>query len=366
MLEFVDSFDHYAYADILNKWTTWQQDGPYGGGALQAGRNGNGLRLAQFGALGGGIKKTLGYQSTWIVGWAAFFTWTATHPTTRVYELDSFVFGAVPLVRVVINVDGTFTVTLRGGATLGTSTATAVKDRWYYYQVRTDLSASGTSTLVVRVRMRLTDDLGVETPIIDGTVDTGLAITGLNTDAPVANEHNFFAFGGTGASTYTIIDDVYILSGVAAADPANPNNDFLGDVEIGVVYADGDSAPLQLTPSAGATHFSLVNAVAPTGDASYVAGNVVGLIDLYTWQDVVQRQIHGVQMSGFARKDDAGSRAFSHLTRPTVAIFNGDQTLYMGNGYYYHRQVWDLNPATGLAWTPDQFNAARFGVEIEV
>jgi hypothetical protein len=320
------------------------------------------------------VRKTLSYQPIWIAGWAAYFTWSSTAPSgTNIYVCDHFVFNRLPILSVFINSNGTLSLRIPtspgGGAnTIATTTGAVVKDRWYFYEVKTDLSGSG-ANLHVASEIRVYDDSSPPVLIASasGAAATTIAVSGFPGGTGRANHHDFFSFGGTGATRYTIIDDLRVMNGIASPDTLNPNNDWLGDREIYPVYPDGDSS-LSWTPSGGGGNFNKVNEHPPS-TAEYVESGAVSDTDLYNWEDIPGpggRAIHALQFSVFAAKDDAGSKAFTHVTQPVSSIYESTPDRYVGNSPWFHRTVQDVNPNGNKAWTVAKYNASRFGVRVRV
>ena len=120
------------------------------------------------------------------------------------------------------------------------------------------------------------------------------------------------------------------------------------------------------TPSAGSAHYSLV-AEAPDddGDASYVESGTVGHKDLYGYQDLTgtPAAIMAVQLATVARKDDAGSRSLRAVLKSGATTANG-ATRVLGTSYALYDDRFEVDPATGAAWTKAGVDALQAGVEV--
>ena len=90
----------------------------------------------------------------------------------------------------------------------------------------------------------------------------------------------------------------------------------------------------------------------PTRDASYVESGTVGHKDLYAYQDLTgtPAAIMAVQVATVARKDDAGSRSLRAVLKSGATTANG-ATRVLGTSYALHDDRFEVDPATGAAWT---------------
>ena len=129
---------------------------------------------------------------------------------------------------------------------------------------------------------------------------------------------------------------------------------------------DADTAQADFTPSAGSVHYALV-AEAPDddGDATYVESGTVGHQDLYGYQDLTATQaaILALQLATVARKDDAGSRSLRAVLTSGATTANG-ATRVLGTTYAVYDDRFEVDPATGTAWTKPGVDAVEAGVEV--
>ena len=144
------------------------------------------------------------------------------------------------------------------------------------------------------------------------------------------------------------IDDVYILNNMPSGDPANPNDTFLGPVRLYPGVPIADSTPLQFTPSAGTTHFSLVDAIPPNGGTAYVFSNTPGQIDQYIFGVPAgitpPVKIFGFCVSLLSEIDSAGSRTLAAQIGSTQGAAQALTTVY-----HIVSTEFDVNPITGVA-----------------
>jgi hypothetical protein len=156
-------------------------------------------------------------------------------------------------------------------------------------------------------------------------------------------------------------DDVYFCY-----TSGSRNNDFLGDVRVVTLRPNADMTQADFTPSVGSVHYSLV-AEAPDndGDATYVESGTVGHKDLYGYQDLTgtPAAILAVQLATVARKDDAGGRSLRAVLKSGATTANGT-TRVLGTSYALYDDRFEVDPATGTAWTKAGVDALEAGVEV--
>jgi hypothetical protein len=240
-----------------------------------------------------------------------------------------------------------------GNVTYGSSSAVINPGTWYYIEVKNQLSLVG-SNIVVTTNVKL-NGLTVLSP---SAKDTGIVAANTTNGNERANRHDFSSSGVLNGS---IIDDIYIVDGTGGI-----NNDFLGDVKIGVIFPASDTATVQfatIVPGAPTTHFDKVNENPADYDTSYIADATVGHRDEFNWQQISSftGTIPFVHYSIYARKDDENYRSFF----PTIGGGqHGAAAFYVNDSYLYYRTVYDTNLDVGGAWTVANFNAETFGVQV--
>lgn len=337
-LRFVDSFDHYATANISQKWTSVNAL------TVVVGRHGNGL------SGNGNVTKTLDPQSTWTVGFAMKNPGQSggASPMYQLYSLTAG--GAISLlVQVQINLDESVSVITPSGV-IGVSPAYDWSG-FHYIELQTTLT--GTATITASCNLRINTET-----VVTGALGVGFGASSLAWNAAKANVH-FFSPAHDG-----IMDDLYITDGNGGT-----NTGFVGDVTIGVVYPNGDvTVNWTGTGSSTATHYLNINGTNPDDDTSYEYSTNTGSMDLFDWQDIAafSGTVKGVQYSLYARKDDEGARVINMVegTTGTHTLTNAITSrtdIYLNDNYDYHHLCLDTSPTTGTGWTVADFNAARFG-----
>jgi hypothetical protein len=356
-LLFMDSFDHYALADQLEKWSSLTAAVGVDDSAIAAvGRHSSqGYKNASHGLAGGasappGFHKLLSpADNTFILGMAVNsitpFTgmWTNTDPTS--FTTSSFLVlrnAGANQCWIRVNTDGTLSV-YRDATLLGTTSAALTQGAYAY----------------VEILLTIHNTTGVVTLRFDGT--TVLSLTSQNTRAGAANAWNEFRLGFTGAlGSQTVefdYDDLYVCDGSGAA----PWNTFLGDVRVDVRRPTGAGATTQFTPSAGA-NWQCVDDAAPNDDTDSTTSATTNHVDTFTVENapVAGATIYGIQHCLNLKKSDAGPCTVAPVIRHSGTDYAG-APLSPGTSYTYGLQIAQTNPGTSAQWTEADFNAAEFG-----
>jgi hypothetical protein len=361
-LLFMDSFDHYATADVTTKWTQLYLPGGASGDTSQilasGGRRSSSAWRASVTGGTNGHTKVLSFtppaigDNTMQLGLAfqAVTSLASLNSGTSLYSTGS---GAPGLVAVHstgalqcwvrVNNDGSLSV-LRGNVLLGTSSGLALVQGTFYY---------------IEIRLTVHTTAGAATIRINGT--TVLTLTSQNTASAGTNNWTEVRIGAvaapTGQSPEWRFDDLYLLDGTGAA----PLNNLLGDVRVDTRLPTGAGASTQWTPSAGA-NYAAVDDAAPNGDTDYVAAAASALTDTYALADAPSpgSTIFGVQHCLNLRKTDTGVCTVAPCIRHAGTTYAGADLSPLTT-YAYGLQIAATNPGTGAAWVEADFNAAEFG-----
>ena len=334
-LRFIDSMDHYVTADIPEKWTgnsfcsIAPTSGRRGGGALTWSSNGY-------------VTLSLDPQPTWIVGCAFRYT-TLPGATTSLLQ---FIDASTDQCEFALTATGTIQARRSPATLLGTASAVLAVNTFYYLEFRVVIH----NTL---------GEMGLRVNAVPV-----LALTGQDTQVTANATANAFRIGAIGPGIFaaSLLDDVYVCDGTGAA----PHNTYLGDCRVDVLLPSGDSTPLAWTPSTGTTHSTLVDESVPNDDTDYLSTLTVGARDLHVFPDLpamINPAILGIQHCINARKDDVGTRQLKSVIKSGVTTQAGPTTLTIGSTYAYHRELWPVDPATGLAWTVAGVNAIEAGFD---
>ena len=204
---------------------------------------------------------------------------------------------------------------------------------------------------------------------------TVLQGSGLNTQANSGEGiAKIFLNGGDHLVGSGCIDDFFFLDGNPSDDPVNPNNDFLGDSRIDVIYPDSPGTYSQFTPSAGANWENVDDPDSiPMGgdiddDSTYNESNNVGNKDSYNHDSVIAlgTPIFAAAQNSCVRKTDAGRRYIKQLIRSGGVDYLRDTEYYLTDFYKVTQRPLDVDPDTDLAWTEAKLNSVESGIEITV
>jgi hypothetical protein len=130
---FIESFDHYATADITTKWTS-NQNGVI---SSRNGRRGTSSLRWTTGAPNNCAAKILDAQSTWTLG----FSFKASNIASGIIGCSRLQDGATVQCDLRVNADGTLAVT-RNGTTLGTTSFALSSGVTYYIEWKILIHAS--------------------------------------------------------------------------------------------------------------------------------------------------------------------------------------------------------------------------------
>lgn len=339
-LRFLDSFDHYATAELNQKWNVLS------GAATVS--SGNGRRSTNCLRLPGAtnnvyVAKTLTLQTTWIIG----FAFKITTIGSAVSDICAFTDAGTNQVELRLVNDGTLRVT-RNGTTLGTSASAISAGTWYF----------------IEFKVFINDTTGTYEVKVDGS--SWLSGTGAdtkNTTTAGANQVRLGIVNGTAGSSFYDYDDVYICDGSGGS-----NNDFLGDVRVDCYLPNGNGNSSQLTGSDGNStdNYALVDESSVNGDTDYVQSSTSGQKDTYAFPNMSHSptNIFGVQVNMMAKKDDSGARSICSVTRSGGSDTDGS-AFAIPTSYVDIAQIVETDPNTASAWGTAGFNAAEFGAKVQ-
>lgn len=156
------------------------------------------------------------------------------------------------------------------------------------------------------------------------------------------------------------VDDVYGLDTTGAV-----NNDFLGDVTVVTLRPNAAGDSTQFTPSAGA-NYECTDETQVDSDTSYVESSTVGHVDLYNLGALgyTPANIFGVQVSAYARKDDAGTRTVRTKAKAGATTANGS-ALGLSTDYLAAVSMMEVNPDDSAAWEVADIDALQIGFEVD-
>ena len=225
-----------------------------------------------------------------------------------------------------------------GGTLLGTSAASIYPlNAWAYVEVKAKIDPS-TGTVEIRLG-------GSATPVLN--------LTGQNTRNTANSYTNRMAL----ISSY--FDDVYLSDTTGSA----PNNDFLGDVKVEVLYPSGAGTYAEWTPSTGSNYQNVDEAGTPNNDTDYNSSATPNQRDLFAMGNLATTSgtVFGVQTHMVARKDDAGTRQVALMTKSGATETVGSTETLTTSYVNYDGTVMETDPNTAAAWTITNVNAIEAG-----
>jgi len=327
-LRFMDGFDHYATAQLLNKWTATAGttiSSSYGRFGQGAGTSNN-------------LRKSFEKLDTWIVGCAIRVTTLDNAKPVLVFMNSDAGWYQCSLY---ILTTGQLQARRSNDQVLWTSDAALAINTWYYLEAKVYIHDSA-GTFEVRLNEQVVIDLS--------GVDTRSWASSSGADIVC-----FFG-GGGGVIHY---DDIYICDTAGTV-----NNDFLGDCRVECLFPTGAGSSDDFTPSAG-DNYQNVNETTPDGDTTYNESETVGHKDLFAYGNLATTAgtVHGVQTCLWAKKDDAGARSLGARVYSNATEGDGASNS-LGTSYAYYFDIFETEPSDSLAWEIADVNAAEFGYEV--
>lgn len=134
-------------------------------------------------------------------------------------------------------------------------------------------------------------------------------------------------------------------------------NDFVGDARLHTIFPDGNETPNEYT-SVGGSGFECIDETDHDGDTSYI--EIANAADQaqFSLQGIPSTNVNigAVQLNAVARKEggEPGSIRGDIVSNGDVGM--GSET-FLGFGYTAIREIFELSPDTGLAFTPAEINA---------
>ena len=194
---------------------------------------------------------------------------------------------------------------------------------------------------------------------IDGVQQINL--TGVNTSAYGNTTFTSFTFGGNNNALTGFIDDMYIVV------PGGANNTGrLGDSRIETLRPTSDAGPNNGTPSAGTSHFAMVNEVQNDGATTTITvTNASGQEELFGMASLAgtPTTISAVKVAVVAEETTAGT-----CTVEAVLVSGGTKAVGasapLTTAFGVVSNFWEADPNTSAAWTAAAVNAMRCGFQI--
>lgn len=343
-LLFYDGFDTYATADITKEWNSIlgtvaisPTDGRRSGSCLMAPSVTNTIH--------GTVTRTFANRNSVVIGFA--FKMSALPIDISLSPIMRLLDGSSAQNEVTVSkTTGTLSVTRNGTVIAGPSAASISAGDYNYIEYKTFIHDT-TGSFELR--------LNGETILSGSNIDTK-ATANASVSAISFGFSNALAYHSKAVWSY---DDIYILDATGAT-----NNDFLGDVRIDALYPTADGNYTQWTTSTGVDHFALVDDPTPN-TTDYVSDGTAGNKDSFVMADppaLASQVIYGVRVKVAAAKDDAGARSLKVGVR-SGAVDSLSAAKALSTSQLYYSNIHEVDPATGLAWSPSAVNALEALIE---
>ncbi len=334
-LLFCDSFDHYATADLTEKWSSSANAPDIGA----YGRNStNGMRFT--GANRQATKDLTSTPATVIVGHSVKFP-VATTAVNWLHFRDN----GTTQVYLKFNTDASIEAYNGDNTLLGTSSPGAVPSPTSVHNYIECKVTIHDSAGIVIVKVNEVVVLNLSSKDTKNTSNAYVTQINLQNVLPSGDQHPDF-------------DDFYICDTTGSVC-----NDFLGDIRVEYIAPDGAGNSTQFTPSTG-SNYQNVDDTAPNDDTDYNSSTTVGHTDLYTMGALASSSgsVLAVAVITSDRKDDSGTRTHQHVVRLSGTNSTG-ASFSPTTSYAFHQTVFETKPGGG-AWTISDVNAMESGLTI--
>ena len=196
-----------------------------------------------------------------------------------------------------------------------------------------------------------------------------LDISGTGVNLTDSGGDGWDTFAWRTVSNYSNIiryDDVYVCDGTGTK-----NNDFLGPSIVEAAEVNADGSTIQWTNNGTGANYTSVDDPTGTTDESGAGGtngsDTNAQKDLYALTDLVQitGTIHAVQLGVQLGMSAPGTRTVKTKYRdPDTTEADGDSHVVDSTVFDEFTQVFDNNPASGIAWDVTDIDDGQFGVEV--
>lgn len=336
MLLFCDSFDHYATAELYEKYLGTSV------ASIVPGAGRNGTSALMLGYSNGYVSKAFANASTLIVGFAV------NPPIQQRCDVVLFYDNGT--------LQGSLRLNPAGGV------------EYHTYQGNNDTLVAQSPNGIIS----LNTFQYLEVSVTFSTTATGavsaqlngqsiFSVTGIVTSQTADNYANTVSVANGGGSVVNyLFDDLYMCNGAGTV-----NNSFLGDVAVECLFPNGAGQFTQFTPHGQPQNWQCVSQNPPNGDSDYVSSSTVGNTDFYTIQSIpgTPSAVVAVQIVASARKDDSFTRVLGiGFGNGTTSVFNSGSSL--GSNYIMYTQPYDTNPITGLSWDVTHVDNGQIGIQV--
>ncbi len=338
-LLFVDSFDHYASAEMNQKGYTTNA-GPIEHTIVPAGgRRGTQCLSSEVGISKQGLvlQKAILDSDTVVIGCAINII--DFHGQTQI-ELNDAVGNSLLLFET--TAAGEIQL-VSGGQTRTTSAAIYTPGTYSHYEIKYTKGTGSNGFAEIR--------------------KAGVPLLTITNSTETAQGSEFEMLETFVLQGYSLIDDLYVLNGLGSV-----NNDYLGDVRVDVHYADADGADTDFIPFTAGTNFAMVDETLTDGDTSFVDAGTINARDVMGMDSAsLATQIHGVQQVVNNRKTDAGTVTVDIISEKPAG--SGEKVnanaQNVTDNYQMTTAILEDDQDDNVIWTDARINATEFGYKID-
>lgn len=277
------------------------------------------------------------------------FRFAHTYVAAQAYPFNYYFNDNNGSEQIHVSINGAGQVFLfRGGTQLATSASgvVAINNTFHYMEIGGVINSS-TGSITVK---------------IDGV--SVLTYTGntANTSATSSIQQiGFVMLGQSGNASANVskIQHLYVCDNTGSV-----NNTFLGDVRIRTLFPTGAGGSTQFTPTGASTNWQVAATTPPATATKYNQDSTVNDQDLFTAAPLATTvAVVGVTVKAYTGKTTAGSRTLSPILKSGTTQVAGT-AIPVTPTPAYAKQVCNLDPNTGTAWTAAGVNAIQFGYMI--
>jgi hypothetical protein len=208
------------------------------------------------------------------------------------------------------------------------------------------------------LKLVFSDTVGVAQIKVDGV--QVLNLTGQDTSAQTSANCTIIRLWGQSSSGQSDA----IWSHIALADAAG---DITGRPRVQALFADGAGNYSQWGLTGAGSYIGAIQETTPDEDTTYAKSGTVGQRSSATYSNVLPSTavIKAVAVVPRGRTDDGASRTIKTFVRAGGVDYDHASAQSVPGSYGYLQQIYPVNPATGVAWTPTEVNAIEAGIKVE-
>jgi hypothetical protein len=352
---FIDSFSIYATADFPTRWVGPSNGGfsitnavlppnsqvgatvAFGNGGFISGNNyGSNARLIQGFRYYRANPGSVGYVAGFLLS-----TGIGTSHSPFVLQQDS---------------SGTYLYTGNSDGTLLATGPVVPAEEWHHYEMDVIFGTASNATINLYLD-------GNPSPFLSAT---GVSLTDATADTGFLGQPPNATSGATASGYYA---DYYLFSGTGAVAMFNsalaPQG--LGAAKMAFSVPNAPGATSAWTPNGAATIWQSIDQIPQDGDSTYASSATVGQAYMCAFGTLPPMQtLISVQLSTYARTDDAGPRAYQSGFYSGGTYGYSGVNQFLAGTYNYIEDEYMLDPVTGLAWTVADLTGLQFGAQLTV